>query len=308
MVAGDLAPDHAAEGAWEMSMSHDDRAAGASHPFLRLFVAERAFYLALARAFGGAVLFALPLLMTMEMWWLGFLIRPERLALFLLLAIPLLWTLSWLAGFREDVSWRDALVDAGIAYLVGILASAAVLLLLAAIEPGMPLYEILGKVALQAVPAGMGAALARSQLGLREEEEKIEPRRETYAGELFLMAAGALFLAFNIAPTEEIVLIAHQQASPWYGIALVLASLLVLHAFVYAVGFHGQHGPPPDRSPDGEFLRLTLPGYAVVLLVCLYVLWTFGRLDGVPPHVALQLVLVLGFPGALGAATARLVL
>jgi putative integral membrane protein (TIGR02587 family) len=291
-----------------MNMNHDDRAAGASHPLLRLFVAERAFYLALARAFGGAVLFALPLLMTMEMWWLGFLIRPERLALFLLLGIPLLWTLAWLAGFREDVSWRDALVDAGIAYLVGILAAAAVLLLLAAIQPGMPLYEILGKVALQAVPAGMGAALARSQLGLREEEEKIEPRRETYAGELFLMTVGALFLAFNIAPTEEIVLIAHQQASPWYGVALVLASLLVLHAFVYAVGFHGQHGPPPDRSPDGEFLRLTLPGYAVVLLVCLYVLWTFGRLDGVPPHVALQLVLVLGFPGALGAATARLVL
>ena len=286
-----------------------DRVAGAGRwSLLRLFTTERGFYIALARAFAGAVLFGLPLFMTMEMWWLGFLIRPERLALFLLVGVPLLWALAWLAGFREDVSWRDALVDAGIAYLIGILASAAVLLLLAAIQPGMPFYEIAGKIAVQAVPAGMGAVLARSQLGMREEEKEADQRRESYAGELFLMAAGALFLAFNVAPTEEIVLIAHQQASPWYAVALVLASILVLHAFVYALDFHGQHGPPPDRSPDNEFVRLTLPGYVVVLLVCLYVLWTFGRLDGVPPHVALHLVLVLGFPGALGAATARLVL
>ena len=255
------------------------------------------------------MLFGLPLLMTMEKWWLSFLVRPERLALFLLVGVPLLWKLAWLAGFREDVSWRDALVDAGIAYLIGMLAAAAVLALMGAIQPGMPLHEVAGKVAVQAVPAGMGAVLARSQLGLQEEQQDVErQRRESYGSELFLMAAGALFLAFNIAPTEEIVLIAHQQASPWYAVALVLASVLVLHAFVYAVGFHGQHGPPPDRSPDQEFLRLTLPGYVVVLLVCLYVLWTFGRLDGMPPHVALQLVLVLDFPGALGAATARLVL
>ena len=86
----------------------------------------------------------------------------------------------------------------------------------------MSIYEIAGKVALQLVPAGMGAVLARSQLGLRDEEDGEEVRRESYGGELFLMAAGALFLAFNVAPTEEIVLIAHQQASPWYGLALLL--------------------------------------------------------------------------------------
>ena len=66
------------------------------------------------------------------------------------------------------MSWRDALIDAGIAYLIGILASAAVLLLLAAIQPGMSFYEIAGKIAVQAVPAGMGAVLAHSQLGMRE--------------------------------------------------------------------------------------------------------------------------------------------
>jgi putative integral membrane protein (TIGR02587 family) len=292
-----------------MAMDHGRAANGAGHPLVRLFAVEPGFYVALARAFAGAVLFALPLLMTMEMWWLGFLIRPERLALFLLVGIPLLWALAWMAGFRDDVGWRDALVDAGIAYLIGMLAAATVLVLLGAIQPGTSLYELAGKIAVQAVPAGMGATLARSQLGLQEEQKDVEQRRrESYAGELFLMGAGALFFSFNVAPTEEIVLIAHQQASPWYGVALVLVSVLVLHAFVYAIGFHGQHGPPGDRLAELEFLRLTLPGYGVVLLVCLYVLWTFGRLDGLPPQEVLHRVLVLAFPGSLGAATARLVL
>ena len=274
----------------------------------RRFGVGARFFVDLARALAGAVLFALPLLMTMEMWSLGYAVPPERLAIFLLVGIPLLTGLAWLAGFREDVGWRDALIDAGIAYLLAALASGGALLLLGALTPDMSWHEILGKIGLQMVPAGMGAVLARSQLGLREEEDAAERRRESYAGELFLMAAGALFLAFNVAPTEEIVLIAQQQASPWYGLALLAMSLLVLHAFVYALGFAGQHSPPEDGSGRREFVRLTLPGYSLVLGISTYVLWTFGRLDGLPLLAALQLVLVLGFPAALGAATARLVL
>ena len=274
----------------------------------RWFGVGARFYVDLARACAGAILFALPLLMTMEMWSLGLVVAPERLAIFLLVGIPLLTGLAWIAGFREDVGWHDALVDAGIAYLVAALAAGAALLLLGAITPDMSWREITGKIALQMVPAGMGAVLARSQLGLRDEEDAAEERRESYAGELFLMAAGALFLAFNVAPTEEIVRIAHQQASPWYGLALLAVSLLLLHAFVYALGFAGQHSPPEDGSGWREFVRLTLPGYALVLVISAYVLWTFGRLDGLPLLAVVHLVLVLGFPAALGAATARLVL
>ena len=266
------------------------------------------FFVDLARAFAGALLFALPLLMTMEMWSLGFVVRPERLALFLVVGIPLLAGLAWLVGFREDFGWQDAVIDAGIAYLVAALAAGCALVLLGAITPDMSAYEIAGKVALQLVPAGLGAVLARSQLGLRDEDDVEEARRESYAGELFLMAAGALFLAFNVAPTEEIVLIAHQQASPWYGLMLLVGSVGLLHAFVYAVGFSGQHSPPEDRGGGHEFLYLTLPGYVIVLAICAYVLWTFGRLDGLSVMSALHLVLVLAFPAALGAATARLVL
>ena len=39
-----------------------------------------------------------------------------------------------------------------------------------------------------------------------------------YGGQLFLMAAGALFLSFNVAPTEEMVLIAYMM-STWHLLA-----------------------------------------------------------------------------------------
>ena len=90
------------------------------------------------------------------------------------------------------------------AYGIGIAASALMLALFVIIEPGMPVSEILGKIAVQAVPASIGAVLARGQLGERDEPENDEP--PTYTQELFLMLVGALFLAFNVAPTEEMVL------------------------------------------------------------------------------------------------------
>ena len=50
--------------------------------------------------------------------------------------------------------------------------------------------------------------------------------------------------------------------------------------FVYGVGFRGGHAVRPGRKPIGELLGLTLPGYVIALLASAYVLWTFGRLEG----------------------------
>ena len=51
----------------------------------------------------------------------------------------------------------------------------------------------------------------------------------------------------------------------------------------------------------------TVPGYAIALGVSLYVLWTFGRIDGDALATVAGSIVVLGFPAALGAAIARLV-
>jgi putative integral membrane protein (TIGR02587 family) len=267
----------------------------------------RSFLLALARAFAGALIFGLPLLMTMEMWALGFYMGPLRLALFLVVMFPLLVGLAYYAGFERSFSLRHLVLSACVAYAVAFVAAAAGLWLLAALRPGMSLGEVVGKISLQAIPASIGAMLARSQLGEQEEQEEEERRRDTYFGELFLAMVGALFLAFNIAPTEEVVLIATMITS-WHALALIGLSLAIMHAFVYALEFRGQTFLHPGIAPWSEFLRVTVVAYLLALLICLYVLWSFGRSDGLASGELLIQAIVLGFPAAIGAAAARLIL
>jgi uncharacterized membrane protein len=45
----------------------------------------------------------------------------------------------------------------------------------------------------------------------------------------------------------------------------------------------------------------------VAVLISLYVLWTFGRMDGASLAAIAQMVAVLSFPASLGAALARLI-
>jgi len=127
-----------------------------------------------------------------------------------------------------------------------------------------------------------------------------------YGRELFLMFGGAVFVAFNVAPTDEVALIA-QLMTPWHAIALVLGSIALLHVLVYRVELAGQEVWPEGAGFTKVFVRYSLAGYAVAVLVGLYILWTFGRTDGIAASEIAMMAAVLGFPAALGAATARLV-
>ncbi len=272
---------------------------------------NRKYAIGLARAFGGAIIFGLPNLMTMEMWFLGFYLDRTRLILFLLVNFAILVGLSRFSGFEETASSKEDLLDALAAYGVGVIASAATLTIFGILLPGMPLGEIVGKIAVQSVPASFGAIIARQQMRGKTDEEEDEERdvaerRGGYGWQLFLMVAGALFLAFNLAPTEEMILIGFKM-SPWHGIALVLVSLLILHAFVYGVGFAGQEQPPEGSGFRRVFISYTIAGYGIALLVSLYVLWTFGRMDGADLTQIASMTAVLAFPSAVGAAIARLV-
>lgn len=266
---------------------------------------NREYAKGLARASGGALLFAFPLLMTMEMWQFGFHMDPLRLALFLALGLPLLFGLSYFAGFRDTSAWHDDLMDALAAYAVGFVVSAGLLGLFAVIGPGMSAGEIVGKVSVQALPAALGAMLARKQFGGDETPDVELERRQSYGSELFLMAVGALFLAFNVAPTEEMILIAYQM-TPLHAVALIAASLLVLHAMVFSLGFAGQEEGHGSGSRLRTFLHFTVVGYGIALLVSLYILWTFSRADGGLNAELVEAVIVLAFPASIGAAAARL--
>ena len=261
----------------------------------------------LARAFAGAVIFGFPLMMTMEMWWLGFYMDRTRLLLFMLLNFVLLVPLSRAIGFEETHTWAEDVLDAFTAYGVAILASAAMLAVFAILTFSMPASEILGKIAVQSVPASIGAIIARGQLGGGEGGEGTTTNEgSSYGGELLLMTVGALYLAFNVAPTEEMILIAFKM-TPWHALALIALSVAALHAFVYVLGFRGQEELPEGMDGWSGLLAYSFTGFGIAVLVSLYTLWTFGRTDEASLSQIAMMTSVLAFPAALGAGSARLI-
>ncbi|PZU75431.1 MAG: TIGR02587 family membrane protein [Brevundimonas sp.] len=269
-------------------------------PFVNLD-RERAYVSDLGRAFAGALVFNIPLLMTMEMWEQGVVMGRWRLLVFILAGLPLLYGLAYYAGFSKRRGLVNDALDTAVALAVGFVTASLLLILFGVVEWDAPPREALGMVALQAVPGAMGALLARRQLS-GDGGGDTDEDQASYFGELFLMAAGALFFALNIAPTEEIVLIAY-KASPAHILALIAVSILLLHLIVFKAGFAGQE---EADHPAVAFLHFTLPGYAIALGVSLFTLALFGRVDGHSVAGVVQTLVVLGFPAAIGAAAARL--
>ncbi|OJF99098.1 hypothetical protein AX760_13955 [Pararhizobium antarcticum] len=284
------------------------------------------FIVGIGRGVGGALLFALPMQMTVEMWELGFIIDRGRLLLLLIVTLPLLVGIAHRIGFEETFGWRDDLRDSMIAYGIGIASSAILLALFRVLTPDMSSSEILGKIALQAVPASIGAMLGRSQLGNSGDDDADDDDADDdetddgndaagdkgsldkgYGSELFLMAVGALFLNLNMAPTEEMILISYKM-TPWHALATIFLSIGLMHGFVYALSFKGSHALSKDTPAWHALVRFTLPGYVIALAISLYALWTFGRLDGMGLTPTMMAMIVLAFPGAIGAAAARLIL
>ncbi|WP_377294337.1 TIGR02587 family membrane protein [Rhizobium sp. SG2393] len=273
--------------------------------------ADRAFLIGLARGLAGALLFCLPMLMTMEMWFLGLYIHPVRLLVLCAVNLPMLVLLAHYIGFEKSISWRTACRDAITAYGLAIVVSAGFLLMFNVLGPQSPAETLVATIALQAVPASIGALLGRSQLGDtsdgdNEDDDNAVPETG-YGRELFMMVVGALFLNLNVAPTEEMNLIAF-KITPIHTLLMVVTSIVLMHGFVYAVQFRGGHKRAEGAGWWRPFLVYTIPGYVLALLVSLYVLWTFERLESVSLQQIITTTVVLGLPGAIGAASARLIL
>lgn len=270
---------------------------------------DRQFLKGVARAFAGAIIFALPMLMTMEMWWIGFYIDPWRLIILIIVQIPLLTALSHISGFKDTEGWLDDLLDAFVAIAIAAVAAIVILFVFSVIGFDTGAQEAIGKIAIQTFPASIGAMLANDQLSGGDDDNSKEERARhgPYPAELLLMVTGALFLGLNVAPTEEMILLSYMM-NPAREIALIALSLVAMHAFVYSLEFRGGHKAHRDVGFWSLFLRFTVVGYALVLVICLYLLWTFGRTDGSGWSEIVSAVVILGFPCAIGAAAARLIL
>jgi len=272
----------------------------------------------LAHAFSGAFLFGVPLLFTMEMWWIGEYAALWKLFLFLILAFGLNVMLAHFAGFKEETTLWANLSQATQAVAVGAVTSTVVLLVLNRLEPGDPLDSILGKIIIQAVPLSIGASAANSILSRREnpaEEGASTPNAPQPTSsplrvilvDLGATMAGGIFIGFTVAPTEEIPMLA---ASLDYGNALALIGLTLL--VTYVIVFQSDFSPRQPGENPGPFrlpITETALSYVVSLVLTLIILVLFDQVKwGDHPFSVLSETLVLGLPTAIGGAAGRVLL
>ena len=263
------------------------------------------------RAFSGAYLFGVPLLFTMEVWWIGTYGDRWKLATFLGFALLANIGLTYVAGFkREKSSLRESVTEAIEVVAVGIIAATAMLLVLDRIGPGEPLDSVLGKIVIQAVPLSIGASVANEIFGEREggrQGEQSGPQQggwHAFFSDTGATAIGSIFIGFSIAPTEEVPMLAASMDTV-HVLALVAFTLLISYGIVFESGFDRQHTTGPFQRPMTE----TSLAYLISIAVSLVVLFFFDQIEfGDPLRLVVTEALVLAVPATVGGAAGRLVL
>ncbi len=265
----------------------------------------------LARGFSGAYLFGIPLLFTMEMWWIGQYADLWKLVAFLAIAFLANLGLAYFAGFEQAAIFDTPVPQAVKAVAIGVVASVVVLLVLNRIQPGDPLDSILGKVIIQAVPLSIGASVANAVFSSRGEGraggsgEGASPWKDTF-NDLGATLIGAAFIGFSIAPTEEVPMLAAEMGY-WHELALMGLSLAISYAIVFESGFDPCASQQGGQALFQRPITETVVAYFLSLLASLLALYLFDRVElGDPlPYVVSQ-ILVLGLPAAVGGAAGRL--
>lgn len=264
-----------------------------------------------ARGIAGGLLFSFPLLYTMEVWWAGFIADPQDLMIMVGVTYLLLLGYNRFAGMHPEASWKHVFIDSVEEMGIGLLISFGVLLMLNRIQlSGMSIDEFMGKVIIEAMAVSIGVSIGTAQLGAEEQDKQQKDQKKKERGSKFgffvLGICGAIVVGGNVAPTEEIVMIA-VEAAPGHILAMAIVSLLISVVVVYFSDFKGT----ANSKRNGLLFSMafdTCVSYLTALGVSAFVLWFFGRFDGVSFWVAFQQVIVLGVLSSLGASAGRLLI
>ncbi|ASC72668.1 hypothetical protein XM38_036260 [Halomicronema hongdechloris C2206] len=229
------------------------------------------------------------------------------------------WLLTQTGGFRRTLRLQplEAVLESIEALGIGLLCAAIALILLRRITLATPLSETLGKLIFEGVPFSLGVALARSLLSPAParpvSRRKLNgPSQKRHASrwpdtlvDLDATLLGAILIAFSIAPTEEIRLLAASIPPLWL-LLIIAASLLLSYTIVFASGF----ADGSERRQRGLLLSPiteTLVAYLVALLISTTMLVFFQQLTPADPWQEwLSNVLVLGLPASIGGAAGRI--
>ena len=265
------------------------------------------------RALSGGLLFGIPLLFTMEIWWVGSHTSPTQMALILAVTFLLCAVLTHVAGFRDeaDISLGDTLMDTVEAVAMGLVVSAAVLLVLQEITFDEPVADVLGNVIYNGITASIGVSLAAQFFkGAADSSGEDPPEDESEwvgtAVDLGASAIGTVFVASTIAPTDEIPMLAAVSTPGWL-LVIIAFSLVVSYCVVFVSGFAKQEQRHQQRGVLQHPVTETVAAYVVALIVCAAALLAFQRVNLTESwQLWTPEILILGLPGAIGGAAGRL--
>jgi putative integral membrane protein (TIGR02587 family) len=264
-----------------------------------------------SRGLAGGLLFSLPMLYTQEMWRAGGLLGPERLLAGVSGTFLLLLGYNRYAGLRCDASRAEVAIDSVEELGLGLALAALLLAMLGGLDAAMSPAEILGRIVVCGLAVAIGVSVGTAQLGTgaddedgMEEDDASQPAG--FAGQLVLAACGAVLVAANIAPTDEVLEIAG-AASPLALLALSGTTLAITAAVLQFSEFVGA-GTHTLRRHDADWATGVSATYLVSLVTAAALLWFFGRFAGDSPAICLAQIVVLGMPTAIGASAGRLLL
>jgi putative integral membrane protein (TIGR02587 family) len=270
----------------------------------------------------GGFLFGIPLLYTVELWSIGSATEP----LWLLGALGIGFMGVFLISLAETLrrhgrfNWQDNLIETIEVLAIGLLCALISLVLIRRITGETPLSELLGKLVFEGISFAFGAALATSLLnknggrtGERSGQTADSPVdhppdvRDAWA-DVDATLLGAFIIAFNIAPTDEVGILANATPTLWL-LVMILASLMLSYLIVFAAGFTNQderqHQPGWFQRPLSE----TVLAYLISLIASAFMLWFFHQLHpGDPWQKWLSSTIVLGLPASIGGAAGRIIL
>ena len=262
----------------------------------------------------GGMLFGIPLLYTMEVWWVGATTSARAMLAVLAVSFTAVLLLNRTSGFRStrDVRFVDALMDSIEALAIGVLCVLVVLVLIREITSATPLREALGKISYESTPFVIGVGLAshflrkgRTEGDAGEGKEGDRSINATLA-DVGATLLGAVFVALNIAPTDEIPMILSAMSPAWV-VAAAVVSLAVSYAIVFEAGFSNEEQRRAQPGVMQHPVTETFACYLLSLLAAAAMLWFFQRWTFSDPFdLVLQQAIVLGLPATIGGAAGRL--
>ncbi len=263
------------------------------------------------RGVAGGLMFSLPLLYTREVWYAGFIAHPYRLIAYVLATFVLLLGYNRYSGVRRDASMTEVALDSVEEMGIGLLLGALVLFLLGRITTEMPVIELVGIIVVGAMTVAIGVSIGTAQLGAGGKEDEglrgtSDKNEIHFGGQIVFALCGAVLFAANIAPTEEVFVIAIETS--WVKLlGLAIFSLLIAFLILHYSDFKGASEFVRADHPTIILLG-TIVTYSVALSSSALILWFFGGFAGVTLFTALAQIIVLGVPATLGASAGRLLL